>query len=93
MERSPMGEPSTKKSLRVFLTLKHIEPPPVRWAIRGAAVAGVVGAIVGLIIGLFVYAPTAPFAMVEIGIPAAMVGGVLGLLIGSLEVVGRRVSP
>jgi len=80
-----MGEPSTKKSLRVFLTLKHIEPPPVRWANTWSGSRRVVGAIVGLIIGLFVYAPTAPFAMVEIGIPAAMVGGVLGLLIGSLE--------
>ena len=84
MAPGPQSEPTRKPSLRVFLTLQQVEPQPVRWALRGAAVAGVVGAIVGLIIGLFVHAPTAPFAMVEIGLPAAIVGGILGLLLGSL---------
>jgi len=92
MEQGPQGESFAKESLRVFLTFQQVEPQPVRWAVLGAALAGVVGAIVGLIVGLFVYAPTAPFAMVEIGLPAAIVGGVLGLLIGSLVAVGRRVS-
>ena len=92
VERSPQGEPSAKSSLRELATLQHIEPQPMRWAVFGAASAGVAGAVVGLIIGLCVYAPTAPFAMVELGLPAAIVGGVVGLLIGSLLAVGRRVS-
>jgi len=92
VERSPPRKPSTKTSLRVFLIFQQIEPQSVGWALLGAAVAGVVGAFVGLIIGLFVHAPTAPFAIVEIGLPAAMVGGVLGLLIGSVKAIGRRIS-
>lgn len=48
----------------------------------GTAVCGVAGAIVGLIIGLRVHPPTAVFAMAELGIPAAVVGGMLGLLVG-----------
>ncbi len=48
----------------------------------GMAVCGVLGAIAGLIIGLMAHPPTAVFAMAELGIPAAVVGGVLGFLVG-----------
>ena len=92
MESSPQVEPLAKSSFRELLTLQHVEPQAVRWAVFGAAVAGMIGAIVGLIVGLFVYLPTAVFAMFEVGLPAALVGGVLGLLSGSLVAVGRRVS-
>ena len=50
------------------------------------------GAIVGLTVGLFVFVPTAVFAMFEIGLPAALLGGVLGLLIYGLVAVARRIS-
>lgn len=40
----------------------------------------------GFVIGLFVYAPTAVFAMLQLGVPAAVADGVLRLLAG---LVGR----
>ena len=52
-----------------------------RWGTVGAASVGGLGAIIGLIVGLHVYAPTAPFAVVELGLPAAIVGGVYGTTI------------
>jgi hypothetical protein len=42
----------------------------------------VIGAIVGLIVGLIAYAPTAPFAVVELGLPGAVAGGVVGFIAG-----------
>lgn len=51
---------------------------------------GLAGAVVGLIIGLRVYAPTAWAAMVEIGLPAALAGGVLGAAIGGVALAIRR---
>jgi fructose-specific phosphotransferase system IIC component len=66
---------------------------PARWAVAGAASAGVIGAIVGLAVGLRVYAPTAGFAVVELGIPAAIVGGVLGLAAGVIVTAVRRPAP
>lgn len=50
----------------------------------GAASLGIVGAIAGLIIGLVAYAPTAPFAVVEVGLPAALAGAILGLIVGAV---------
>jgi hypothetical protein len=56
----------------------HDLPRPAAWALVGAGSAGLVGAIAGLIVGLFVYAPTAWFAAIEIGLPAAVVGALVG---------------
>jgi len=67
-------------------------PLPVRWAIVGMVSVGVVGAIAGLVIGLRAYAPTAPFAVVELGLPAAVVGGVVGLAGGVIVAAGRRIK-
>jgi membrane associated rhomboid family serine protease len=66
-------------------------PQVARWGAVGAASVGVLGAIIGLIVGLHVYAPTAPFAAVELGLPATIVGGVLGLVSGMFVAAGRRV--
>jgi hypothetical protein len=55
-------------------------PLPGRWA------------VVGLVIGLIVHAPTAPFALVELGLPAAIVGGVIGLSTGVIVLAGRRIK-
>ncbi|MEI7778337.1 MAG: hypothetical protein WCJ42_02780 [Actinomycetes bacterium] len=90
VESSPQGPPPAKGSFSEFLALRHIEPEFVRWALVGAVWGGVVGGIVGLIVGLFVYVPTAVFAMFEIGIPGALVGGALGFLLYSLTKAGRR---
>ncbi|MGD0288025.1 MAG: hypothetical protein ABSC31_16910 [Acidimicrobiales bacterium] len=67
-------------------------PLPGRWAVIGAASVGMIGAAVGLVIGLIVYAPTAPFAVLELGLPAAIVGGVIGLSTGVIVVAGRRIK-
>jgi hypothetical protein len=61
-----------------------------RWALTGAAVAGGIGVLTGLVIGLFVYAPTAPFAAVEVGIPAAVAGALLGATAGGIAAARRR---
>ena len=67
-------------------------PLPERWAVVGAASVGMIGAIVGLIVGLIVYAPTAPFAVVELGLPATIVGGIVGLIAGVIVIAGRRIK-
>ena len=48
----------------------------------GALIAGVGGAVAGLVIGVQVNPPTAPFAAVELGLPAAAIGLLAGALIG-----------
>jgi hypothetical protein len=58
-----------------------------RFVLVGAVLAGVVGGVVGLIVGLRVYPPTAWFAIFELGVPAAVVGALLGLASG-LSVLG-----
>ncbi len=55
-----------------------------RFAVIGAVVFGVVGGIAGLISGLFAYPPTAWFAVAEVGVPAALLGGTVGLVAGAL---------
>lgn len=59
-----------------------------------AACMGALGGLVGLVIGLISYPPTAWFAVLEIGIPAAIVGALVGALLGSLALAlrssGRR---
>lgn len=62
-----------------------------RWAVMGAIGTGAAGAVAGLIIGLLVHAPTAPFAVFELGLPAAVVGGLAGLAAGVLVALVRRI--
>jgi hypothetical protein len=57
-------------------------PFPARFAVIGAAVFGIAGGVAGLISGLHAYAPTAWFAVIELGMPAALVGGLAGSLVG-----------
>jgi hypothetical protein len=66
-------------------------PMLARWASVGAIAFGVSGGIAGLVVGLFVYAPTAPFAAVELGFPAVFVGAVAGLVAGMLMKIARRI--
>ncbi len=63
-----------------------------RLGLLGAGLGAAVGGIVGLIVGLLVYAPTAWFAVFELGVPAAIVGGFGGLLTGVLIKAGHRRS-
>ncbi|MGV8978211.1 MAG: hypothetical protein ACOH17_09220 [Cellulomonas sp.] len=62
----------------------------LRCALLAGAAAGALGGVVGLVVGLRAYAPTAWFAIFEIGVPAALLGFLLGLVVGSLTSLVRR---
>jgi hypothetical protein len=62
----------------------------LRYAVEGAVSLGVVGAVAGLVIGLVVHPLTAPFAVVELGLPGATLGGLVGLVLGGAVDVARR---
>lgn len=67
-------------------------PLPVRWAGVGAAALGALGAVAGLVVGLIVHPQTAPFAMVELGLPATLVGGLVGLGSGMIVRAARHIG-
>ncbi len=65
-------------------------PLPAGFAVVGATAGGAIGAIAGLMIGIHAYAPTAPFAVVELGLPATIAGGLAGLITGLIAaLVGK----
>ncbi|MGH3495897.1 MAG: hypothetical protein ACRDP1_00320 [Nocardioidaceae bacterium] len=66
-------------------------PTVPRSVLLGAVIAGAGGAVVGLVIGLHAYAPTAWFAIIEVGLPAALCGAFAGLMVGWLLTAWRRV--
>jgi hypothetical protein len=61
-------------------------------SVSAALVSGVLGGICGLVLGLSAYPPTAWFAVFEVGVPAAILGGVGGLFFGGLLWLARRPS-
>lgn len=63
-----------------------------RAIVIGAVLTGVVGSFAGLIVGLFTYAPTAAFAVIEVGLPATIAGAIIGLVVGSLILTFRRLA-
>ena len=65
-------------------------PPPVAGSFRGAIASGALGGVVGLIVGLFANPGTAWFAVFELGVPAAILGGVVGFLAGAAAWVFGR---
>ncbi len=80
-------------AMREFLSKLRAQPSPGGCALVGMMLAGGVGAIVGLVVGLHVYAATAWAAMFEVGIPAAVAGGTVGLLLGWVIAVANRRHP
>jgi hypothetical protein len=76
-------------SARSQLVARPIVP---RFAIVGMVVAGVLGALVGLVLGLRAHPATAWFAVLEVGVPAAVVGAVLGALVGLLTVTVQKAT-
>ena len=68
-------------------------PRAVRYSTVAATLFGVLGGLAGLVIGLIAYPPTAWFAVLEVGVPAAFLGYLLGLLAGSATSVFRRHRP
>ena len=69
--------------------------PPGRIVARCAAIGAIagsaIGSVAGLVIGLIAYPPTAFFAIFEAGIPATIVGTALGLIVGAVAVLVRRI--
>jgi hypothetical protein len=61
-----------------------------RWSVKGGFALGTVGAVVGLLLGLAAYPPTAWFAVLEVGIPALVVGAVLGAIAGAATLAVRE---
>ena len=65
-------------------------PVVARYAVVGAVAAGIVGGLVGLVVGLFSYVPTAWFAVLEVGVPSALLGALAGALVGVLSLALHR---
>jgi len=61
----------------------HDLPLVARYAVVGALALGAAGAVVGLVLGLHANPGTAWAAIVEVGLPAAVVGAVLGAVVGA----------
>ena len=74
-----MSTPSGTTRLR--LLLREL-PVVVTAMLLGSVLLGALGGVVGLVLGLRTYPPTAWFAVTEIGFPAAILGGCLGLPVG-----------
>jgi hypothetical protein len=60
------------------------------FACVGATIGGASRAVTGLAVGVYANPPTAPFAVIEAGLPATVAGGVVGLIAGSVAVLARR---
>ena len=62
--------------------MKLRELPPVLAAVLiGAVLLGGIGGAVGLVLGLLAHPPTAWFAVLEVGVPAAALGSLFGLIV------------
>jgi MFS family permease len=72
---------------------RPVRSPWSRGAAIGFVVGGVVGGILGLVLGLDAHPATAWAAVFELGIPAAIVGTVVGFLYGALVALARRLRP
>lgn len=62
----------------------------VRSVLIGTALFGAAGAVIGLVLGLRAYVPTAWAAVIEVGLPAALLGALLGLIGGGIATLARR---
>ena len=65
-------------------------PVPVRFAVVAALALGLLGSLAGLVLGLLSHPPTAWFAVLEVGVPAALLGALAGLAVGSATWLLRR---
>jgi hypothetical protein len=83
---------------RVSPTLNPVPHQPgeslvLSWARNGAVSAGILGGVVGLVVGLHAYPATAWFAVMEVGLPASILGALLGLTAGAIALAARRLHP
>jgi hypothetical protein len=65
-------------------------PIMTRFVVAGGLLAGIAGGAAGLGIGLRAYPPTAWFAVLELGVPSALAGLLVGLLTGAAVLAVRR---
>ena len=79
----------SRSTVMVMTSLRAL-PLILRWAAIGAFSAAVVGGVVGLVVGLVVHPATAWFAVFELGIPASILGGLLGLATGAMRTPSSR---
>ncbi|MGZ6733970.1 MAG: hypothetical protein ACXVDH_04935 [Nocardioides sp.] len=47
-------------------------------------------AVIGLVLGLRAYVPTAWAAVIEVGLPGALLGALFGLIAGGIATLARR---
>ena len=80
--RLPSRHSRDTETMMTFRSQFANMPIVPRFAIVASAAAFLLGAIAGLIIGLIAYPPTAWFAVLELGIPAGLLGAVGGALTG-----------
>jgi hypothetical protein len=78
--------------VRALLAGIAVRPLIQRFATIGVVSGAVIGGIGGLIRGLEVHPATAWFAVVELGVPVAIAGWVLGLSCGLLVAATRRIK-
>jgi hypothetical protein len=64
-----------------------------RLTVVGATTMGALGGLLGLILGLRAHPATAWFAVLEVGAPAAIAGGIVGAIVGLVALMGRRFRP
>ena len=65
-------------------------PLPLRFAVLGGLALGALGCVIGFVIGLNAYAPTAWAATVELGMPSALLGAIIGVAAGSVRLLVLR---
>jgi hypothetical protein len=78
--------------LVIFLVTdkRSVESTMSRWARFGVIAFGLIGAVAGLVLGLAANPATAWFAVFELGIPSALLGGLAGCASGALASAVRQ---
>jgi hypothetical protein len=63
-----------------------------RFVVVCSTTALLFGGLVGLVLGLRAYPPTAWFAVLEVGVPAGILGALLGAFVGMVTATMQRIS-
>jgi hypothetical protein len=63
----------------------------MRFVLGGTAIGALLGAVAGLILGVIAYPPTAWFATIELGLPAAAAGAAIGLALGVFVTIRQHI--